>query len=229
MKKYIIILFLLISVPAWATEVTTSFITNTNADGIYCVVGSTPTFVTDATPVFGADLSVVGKATSMTLTNVASVFYFVLLDVIPSGATISSAYLSLSGQPTGLTTTGVKASIYVENDGSADAISGLNATTYAARRANAVSGSVAWDDATIINGKYNQTPEIKTLIQPLATAGAISSVMIVIEPTAGCADPAAYGFEANYNYNRKPALTIAYTTSGGGGGSSSKQQVMMMW
>lgn len=163
MKKFLIILLLLITCPAWATAVTSN-ITNTNADGVYCVAGSTPTFVTDATPIFSGDLSVVGQSTSMTLTNVASVLYFVLPVVIPSGATIITAYLGLVGQPTGLTTGGVKASIYVENDGSADAISGLNATTYAARRANAVSGSVAWDDATIINGKYNQTPEIKTLI-----------------------------------------------------------------
>lgn len=200
-----------------------AYIEQETDDGVYVSVGGTPTFVTDTRPIIGGNLNAVGQATAMTLTDVRMALRFPLETAIPENSTISNAILIGVKADTGLSTSGVKASIFVENAVNPTTWSDLS--NYSARRSNAVSGSVTWNDATISEG-LNNSPNISSLVQLVADQGAVSGFAVFVDPQSGCADPAIYGFTPYNGIDDAMRILLTYTTATGGG---TKQQIMMMW
>lgn len=221
MKKFLILFLLLFSVNAWADTTVEFTIPNTAADGVYVVASGTPTWVNDTTPLLTADDNAVGQVTSMDFVNVKMSLYFALSTEsksIPANQEIVTAYISLFGNNIGVPMTDVKASIYLENDATSANISDL--TSYATKRANAIAGSVIWDDATINTNNYNNTPELKTLVQTLADAGQIDRLLFFVDPTAGCSDPGVYAFKTGKESAEfRPKITITYKPKTAGGGT----------
>jgi hypothetical protein len=213
MKKLLIIFVLLFAVNAQADTTIEYTIVGTNRDGVYVVAGGSPTYVRDTTPLIGEDKNIVGNVSAMDFVDIRSVFYFDLVTnwkAIPANQEIVAAYVSLYGHNLGLPGSGVKSSIYVRNDADDDNI--ITLSDYNTARENVVSGSVAWNDATISTTSYNNTPDIKSLIQVLADSGGVSTILVFIDPTTGCADPGTYSFYTGGESDelKRPKITITY-------------------
>lgn len=214
-----VILFLLFAVSAHATTTTVS-IASANDDATYLKVVGTPTFTTDPTPLMYGDINLVGQYSIANWTDIRMALRFVIS--IPAGQEITTAYITFYAPTGGGALNSVKASIYAENSASPGSWSDLS--NYTTRRANAVGAEVTWNDASFspLDNYYN-SPDIKTLIQPIADGGAISSLAFFIDPTAGCGDPADYVF-TGYS-TKEPQLTVVYKPKS----AAKKQQIMMMW
>lgn len=210
MKRLLIIFLLLL--PLFSTghaETITVQMNSIDNDACYLNNNGTPEFLTDMTPILNDDKNWVGQLTSYNLTDIRMALYFPVN--IPANQEITSAYFSMVGHNPGIPMTGVHASIYVENDNTPAPWSNLS--DYTARRANTVTGSVTWNDATItINGSWDDSPELKTLVQQVADAGAITGLAFFVDPADGCADPAVYFFKSAGDPGPEnwPKLVITY-------------------
>jgi hypothetical protein len=209
--------------PYWEYATQEVTIAAESDDALYGLNSSVPGFTTDTTAVTGRNKNIVGQVTAMNFTDVRMAIKFPI--VIPAGSNIASAIMSGYGSDIGIPMTGIKASVFAEADNTPATWSDL--ADYTTRRASVVTGSVTWNDATIATDGYNDSPELKTIIQGVVDLGETTGIALFVDPQSGCADPGVYAFRA-YSDANDPKLTVHYYTDSTPG-STAKQSIMMMW
>jgi uncharacterized repeat protein (TIGR02543 family) len=170
-------------------------ISSTDYDYTYLNVGGTEYFLSTIASMFGSDILTVGKLASYGVSFSGIALRFPV--DIPAGQTILSAKVQLYQQDTGQPTTGVKCDVYLEKTVTPAAFSSVS--DYKSRVANSTT-KVQWDDATLIEEAYNDTPDLTTAFNEVYSLGTPEYVVVYIDDWTGrqTSDPALYGF---YGYD----------------------------
>jgi hypothetical protein len=165
--------------PDYTYTESTITISNTNQDAVHYTMGAEGVKTTLA-GMLGADMLYVGAIGPVT--TIDTVSYFPIN--IPAGATITSAKVQLvAGVTTNNADTNCNISlskatatpnVFVDDD-----VAGYTTLH------NTKTSTITWNSASLIQGEYNDTPELKTLVQDVVTTlGAVTGLVIFLDDVA---------------------------------------------